>query len=46
MINKGGEEQFIFGRPHGVEKIRGTHRNYIQPKVGQNVEFWAKKMRE
>lgn len=43
---EGGEEQFLFGPPHGVEKIQNVHRNYIQPKLGQHIEFYAKKMRE
>ena len=46
MIRDNGTEQFLFGPPDGVEKIQGVHRNYIQPKLGQNIEFFAKKMRE
>jgi len=34
MVKDKGEDAFIFGPPHGVSKISGVHRNYIQPKVG------------
>ena len=46
MIQDNGEDQFLFGPPHGVTKQHNAHRNYIAPKIGTRMEFLAKKMRE
>jgi len=46
MIERGGRDQFIFGPPHGVEKLHNSHRNYIMPKIGQRMDMVAKKLRE
>jgi hypothetical protein len=46
MIKKDGIDQFLFGPPAGVEKMHNSHRDYIIPKLGSRMEFFAKKMRE
>lgn len=46
MIEKDGLDQFLFGPPAGIEKMHNAHREYIIPKLGSRMEFFAKKMRE
>ena len=46
MIKKDGIDQFLFGPPAGVEKMHNSHRDYMIPKLGSRMEFFAKKMRE
>lgn len=46
MIEKDGIDQFLFGPPAGVEKMHNSHRDYMIPKLGSRMEFFAKKMRE
>jgi hypothetical protein len=46
MIKRDGIDQFLFGPPAGVEKMHNSHRDYILPKIGSRMEFFAKKMRE
>lgn len=46
MIEKDGIDQFLFGPPPGVEKMHNAHRDFVAPKIGQRIEFVAKKLRE
>jgi hypothetical protein len=33
FVEKHGEENFLFGKPKGTEKMHNSHRDYIQPKL-------------
>ncbi len=46
MIKRDGIDQFLFGPPSGIEKMHNSHRDYVLPKIGSRMEFFAKKMRE
>lgn len=46
LVERKGTDAFMFGPPSGLQKPHQAHRDYIYPKVGQRMEFLAKKMRE
>lgn len=46
MVEEKGIDAFLFGPPKGMTKMKGTHRDYIYPKLANKTEVLAKRMRE
>jgi len=46
MVERDGLDQFMFGPPHGIEKMQNAHRHYVLPKLATRIDMFAKKMRE